>query len=123
VLSALGVSAQHEEPRLKAMLLQALETPADGLPDALKAFQLQWDAFHKKFEEHMVLEEMEISPVARKFLNVDLMIDVSRAMYFTTPDEKWAQLIPFILNCMPAPKARRRFLHCLRWFAPERMQQ
>lgn len=78
-------------------------------------------AFKAHLFKHLALEEATLSPVNRKFSNFEVMIELGRRIFFLS-ERHWRTLVPFYLNTLPAAKPRRRFLECLRYIVPERMQ-
>eukprot|EP01134_Creolimax_fragrantissima_P006246 CFRG6246T1 len=77
----------------------------------------------KEFEEHLVWEELNIQPIGRKYVPLELQKKVVREMWESVPASSWRVLVPVIISYMPYHSMRVRWLRGILWAMPERAQQ
>ena len=90
---------------------------------ALDALRKDLPAFFEHFKEHLRGEEDNLQPIARKFLPIAVMKEISCKVWQLTPASKWEVIVPFIVNNLPRHPQRVRYLKVLCWSLPERVQQ
>lgn len=73
--------------------------------------------------EHLDYEELYVNHVPKKYFNPKITRKLTRQIWESTSAEKWAVLVPFVINFSPLLGQKARFLRCLRWAMPERIQQ
>ncbi|KAL7580306.1 hypothetical protein ACA910_004342 [Epithemia clementina (nom. ined.)] len=91
--------------------------------NALTELQAELPPFLAHFEEHMRGEEDHLNPIGRKYLPIQLMIEMNRKVWEITDAERWEVIIPFIILGLPRHPQRVRYIKVLTWAMPERAQQ
>jgi len=71
---------------------------------------------------HIDGEELHLSVVGRKYTPLKLQKQLVTSIFNFSPLSDWTRLIPFVMNYNYVHRRRVRFLTCLRWAVPERIQ-
>jgi hemerythrin-like domain-containing protein len=107
----------------KANVLLDNSLSVDDRQAALDWIKKTMPAFFDEFEEHLRGEELDLQPIGRKYLPLEIQKQISRKVFEITPAEKWEIIIPYVINNLPRHLQRVRYLKVLLWSMPERGQQ
>lgn len=91
--------------------------------EAIKRLKTELPSFFAHFEEHMLGEENDLQPIARKHISLELQKQISRKCFELAPASRLEVMIPFVVNNTPREQQRIRYLKALCWAMPERAQQ
>ncbi|XP_004342429.1 hypothetical protein CAOG_08260 [Capsaspora owczarzaki ATCC 30864] len=72
--------------------------------------------------KHLDDEEKELGPITRKSFPLKLQKEIVRKMFSRTLPDDLRRYILFVLQYAPFHGQRSRFVQCLRWSFPERLQ-
>jgi len=122
------VSPEHEEGiaefqqlrRHVDILLQSDDS--SNVAQAIEAIKEAVPEMGAHLIAHLDYEEFHINHVGKKYFNWQIAKGVVRSIFESTSAEKWYILMPFIINNVPYYGRKIRFLVCLRWAMPERIQ-
>lgn len=91
--------------------------------DALAWLKKTLPAFFDEFEEHLIQEELNLQPIGRKYIPLELQKQISRQVWDITSAEKWGVIVPYVINNLPRHTQRVRYIKVLLWSMPERAHQ
>lgn len=90
---------------------------------ALNELQTVLPSFLEHLEEHLRGEEDHLQPIGRKYLPIQLTVEMSRKVWEITDAKKWEIIVPYIVTGLPRHQQRVRYIKVLTWAMPERSQQ
>jgi tellurite resistance protein TehA-like permease len=113
-------------PKLEAWgaLVGELEAGgAAGWAPAVAALRAELPLFSVELLEHLEGEEVELQPIGRKHIPIDVAKDAMRRIFDMTPATAAADFFPWVVSNLPLAGQRVKFVRCWVWAVPERAQQ
>ena len=107
-----AIAAYKAGDRSPADMVQVLQDLKQTFPD-----------FSSHVLDHLRNEESTITVVARKYLTVDLQREVNNQVWALTPIENWYITMPFVIQNLPHPMWKVRFIRTFIWGKPDRAQE
>lgn len=98
------------------------KTPSD-MEQVLRSIDEIFPEFSSHVLEHLRNEERTITVVARKYLTVDMQREVNNKVWDLTPVENWYVTMPFVIENLPHPMWKVRFIRTFIWGRPDRAQE
>ena len=125
-----SMDEEHEhEHALLATMQTALATFKSGDKNPVAMLQVLQDIqkifpeFSAHVLDHLRNEERTITVVARKYLTVAMQKEVNNRVWDLTPVENWYVTVPYMIQNLPHPMWRVRFLRTFIWGKPDRAQE
>jgi hemerythrin-like domain-containing protein len=120
---------EHDRDHYAFYLMNKLIQRLQDGPDTDTALQLKEeldvavDQFCKDLVNHLDYEESQLNPGALKNFSHREQKSITRRIWAHTPSERWAVIVPFIMNNQDIHMRRVMFLRALVWAMPEKAQQ
>jgi len=73
--------------------------------------------------KHLRNEEVTLTNVMRKYVPLDYMKVYTQECYEITSGDAWRVVMPYVINNLPAPSWKVRYLRCFIWADPTRAQE
>jgi tellurite resistance protein TehA-like permease/glutaredoxin len=98
-------------------------SPVAAATDMLTALREQFPAWGDHLLHHMRNEENTVTVVVRKYIPLDYQIQMSAQVYDVTSGEAWRVVMPYVVNHLPAPTWKVRYIRTFIWANPMRAQE
>lgn len=90
---------------------------------AIQRMQAILPAWGQEMLVHLRNEEHNITVVARKYFPVDYQVQITKEVFESTSGDAWRHVLPYIVNNLPAPGWKVRYVKTLLWANPLRAQE
>lgn len=115
--------ADHKEFReLKKLISTVSKLEGEEKQKALSDMISRVEELCRRILAHFKVEEDDLIPIGKKYHNLQTQKKIIRQVWESSTFDAWNVYIPFVVNHLPYPGQRVRFLKCLRWAMPENSQ-
>lgn len=108
---------------IKSYRLKAVNEPIEAAQELLKALEVDLPNFIEHTLEHLRDEENTVVVALRKYVPLEIQRKLSESIFNITSPDNWRIVMPYVINNLPAPGWKLKYLKTFIWGNPARAHE